>query len=203
MPSLSWGYRHWRSFRVGRQTWWWLPCLVTSSIWSLRHSIRNGEFSALFKFHTMIQVLMQSHRAVWCTNGKGSWRGKQQCFDQENVAEGGLVICFGFQHYGLPENWIFKGEGRQTIDHLDWLRQRRGEHWHGSCVSLQVVAFLLRTFVRWRWYVLCREVAPGVRVLRAKFSEITRPSIDRAMATLGQVHESYFWLHWNMCCQCY
>ena len=36
---------------------------------------------------------------------------------------------------------------------------------------------------------VCREVLPGVRILRAKFSEITRPSIERAMATLGQLDE--------------
>ena len=39
--------------------------------------------------------------------------------------------------------------------------------------------------------IFCREVLPGLRVLRAKFSEITRPSIDRAMATLGQVSVSH------------
>ena len=36
---------------------------------------------------------------------------------------------------------------------------------------------------------VCREVLPGVQILRAKFSEITRPSIERAMATLGQLDE--------------
>ena len=36
---------------------------------------------------------------------------------------------------------------------------------------------------------VCREVLPGVRILRAKFSEITRPSIERAMATLGQLDQ--------------
>ena len=36
---------------------------------------------------------------------------------------------------------------------------------------------------------VCREVLPGVRTLRAKFSEITRPSIESAMATLGQLDE--------------
>ena len=36
---------------------------------------------------------------------------------------------------------------------------------------------------------VCREVLPGVRILRAKFSEITRPSIESAMATLGQLDE--------------
>ena len=36
---------------------------------------------------------------------------------------------------------------------------------------------------------VCREVLPGVRILRAKFSEITRPSIERAMTTLGQLDE--------------
>ena len=34
---------------------------------------------------------------------------------------------------------------------------------------------------------VCRGVNPGIRVLRAKFSEITRPSIDRAMRQLIQV----------------
>ena len=34
---------------------------------------------------------------------------------------------------------------------------------------------------------VCRGVNPGIRVLRAKFSEITRPSIDRAMRQLTQV----------------
>ena len=36
---------------------------------------------------------------------------------------------------------------------------------------------------------VCREVAPAITVLRARFSEITRPSIERAMATLGQMNE--------------
>ena len=36
---------------------------------------------------------------------------------------------------------------------------------------------------------VCREVLPGVRILRAKFSEITSPSIESAMATLGQLDE--------------
>ena len=38
-----------------------------------------------------------------------------------------------------------------------------------------------------------------MRVLRAKFSEITRPSIDRAMATLGQVLLN---IQWNVGCDC-
>ena len=37
---------------------------------------------------------------------------------------------------------------------------------------------------------VCRAVNPGLRVLRAKFSEITRASIDRAMRTLTQVDEN-------------
>ena len=36
---------------------------------------------------------------------------------------------------------------------------------------------------------VCREAAPAITVLRARFSEITRPSIERAMATLGQMNE--------------
>ena len=39
---------------------------------------------------------------------------------------------------------------------------------------------------------VCRGVNPGIRVLRAKFSEITRPSIDRAMRQLTQVHYIMF-----------
>ena len=35
---------------------------------------------------------------------------------------------------------------------------------------------------------VCRGVNPGIRVLRAKFSEITRPSIERAMRQLTQVY---------------
>ena len=31
-----------------------------------------------------------------------------------------------------------EGEGRTTPDNLDRLRQRRGKHWHGSCLCLQV-----------------------------------------------------------------
>jgi DNA topoisomerase-3 len=36
---------------------------------------------------------------------------------------------------------------------------------------------------------VCQAVNRGLRVLRAKFSEITRPSIERAMATLGQLDQ--------------
>ena len=80
-----------------------------------------------------------------------------------------------------------EGEGRKTVDYLDRLRQRRGKHWHGSCLSLQVVLGYIDLENHGIDEFICREVAPGVRVLRAKFSEITRPSINRAMATLGQV----------------
>ena len=31
-----------------------------------------------------------------------------------------------------------EGEGRKTADYLDRLRQRRGKHWHGSRLCLQV-----------------------------------------------------------------
>ena len=37
---------------------------------------------------------------------------------------------------------------------------------------------------------VCRAVNRGIRVLRAKFSEITRPSIERAMRTLGPMNEN-------------
>ena len=36
---------------------------------------------------------------------------------------------------------------------------------------------------------VCRDVNPGLRVLRAKFSEITRPSIERAMRGFMQVKQ--------------
>ena len=34
---------------------------------------------------------------------------------------------------------------------------------------------------------VCRAINRGIKVLRAKFSEITMPSIERAMTTLGQI----------------
>ena len=37
---------------------------------------------------------------------------------------------------------------------------------------------------------VCRAVNRGIRVLRAKFSEITRPFIERAMRTLGPMNEN-------------
>jgi len=37
---------------------------------------------------------------------------------------------------------------------------------------------------------VCRAINRGIKVLRAKFSEITRPSIERAMRTLGQINEN-------------
>ena len=94
-----------------------------------------------------------------------------------------------------------EGEGRKTADYLDRLRQRRGKHWHGSCLSLQVVLCHIDLENLGIDEFICREVAPGVRVLRAKFSEITRPSIDRAMATLGQVCALLLIVHWNVGCQ--
>ena len=96
---------------------------------------------------------------------------------------------------------MFGGEGRTTPDNLDRLRQRRGKHWHGSCLSLQVVLGYIDLENLGIDEFICREVAPGVRVLRAKFSEITRPSIDRAMATLGQVCALLLIVHWNVGCQ--
>ena len=53
------------------------------------------------------------------------------------------------------------------------------------------IDIVLKTVSSTEVSIFCREVLPGLRVLRAKFSEITRPSIDRAMATLGQVSVSH------------
>ena len=183
-PLFGWGSLQCLFFRVSRLRWWWLPCPATSSTWSLRHNTRNGEFWAFSNLQHIFRYSCNPIALFDAPMSKGLGEGNSSALIKKTLQK---EVTWHFLLV-LRTHLMFGGEGRTTPDNLDRLRQRRGKHWHGSCLCLQVELIDLENIaIDESLYSICREVAPRVRVLRAKFSEITRPSIDRAMATLGQV----------------